>query len=249
MSMTLIVIVAAVVLVLLLLGVGVLVFVLKSRGGKETGAGAAPAMQQFPQAGAPPTSYGTPDQGAPASWPPPQQQPQQWAGAPGPAEPSMPQPQQQPDWGSFPEPAPPMPPPPPSYMPASEPDPYATTPSADMNEPLLAPDLFMTTPSTPRQTAQDLAPAHLKADDGSVIQLNRTTMRVGRHPECDVVIPTPGTSRQHAELEFRDGAWVISDLNSGNGTFVNNVRVRTQQLSPGDEIRIDQTRFTFSAGA
>jgi pSer/pThr/pTyr-binding forkhead associated (FHA) protein len=82
-----------------------------------------------------------------------------------------------------------------------------------------------------------------------VIQLNRLAMRVGRHPECDVVIPTPGTSRQHAEFEFKDGAWYVTDLNSGNGTFVNNTRVRSQQLNAGDEIRIDQTRFTFGGGA
>jgi hypothetical protein len=129
------------------------------------------------------------------------------------------------------------------------PDPYATTPSVDVPEPMPNADLFLTTPSAPRQTSGDVTPAHLKADDGSIIQLNRMSMRVGRHPECDIVIPTPGTSRQHAEFEFRDGAWVVNDLNSGNGTFVNNVRVRTQPLAPGDEVRIDQTRFTFNPGA
>ena len=109
----------------------------------------------------------------------------------------------------------------------------------------------MTTPSVGRgigAISPDVQPAHLRADDGSIIALVRSNMRVGRHPECDIVIPTPGTSRQHAEFEFRDGAWHVSDLNSGNGTFVNNVKVRSQQLAAGDVVRVDQTRFTFGPG-
>lgn len=106
----------------------------------------------------------------------------------------------------------------------------------------------MTTPSAPRKTSA-ISPAQLRADDGSVIYLDRVMLRVGRHPECDIVIPTPGTSRQHAEFEFRDGGWIVTDLNSGNGTFVNGVRIRTHQLATGDEVRIDQTKFRFGAGA
>ncbi len=249
MSMTVVVIVAAAVFVLFLIGVGVIFFVIKSKSGKGKAQVAAHSSQPaFPPAGQQPSQhFGGSDSGAsPPSWPPPQAQAAapQWSQAPAATEPPAAPPM---DW-PLPEPAPPLPPPPPMFPVGSDPDPYATTPSVDASEIPANPDLFMTTPSTPRQTSMDLAPAHLRADDGSVIQLNRLTLRVGRHPDCDVVVPTPGTSRQHAEFAFRDGGWFVTDLNSGNGTFVNNVRVRSQQLAPGDEVRIDQTRFKFGAG-
>jgi hypothetical protein len=245
MSMTLVIVVAAAVFLLLLVGVAVIFFVLKSKGKKSGESAHQPQMQ----APAGQQGFGAPDAAAPASWPPPQPAPQQQWGEPQWGAPPAPEAPPAPAWPSPPE-APTAPPPPaPGFAPSAAPDPYATTPSVDVPEPMPNADLFMTTPNAPRQTSGDVTPAHLRADDGSIIQLNRVSLRVGRHPECDIVIPTPGTSRQHAEFEFRDGAWVINDLNSGNGTFVNNVRVRTQPLAPGDEIRIDQTRFTFSPGA
>lgn len=240
MSMLVIVAVVAVVLVLLLVGAGVLVFVMKSKSGKKAQPASASPSPQFP---APAQSFNAPDN----PWPQQQQEsapPPAW-GAPPPADAAQ---AAEPFVDPFPAPAPPLDPFPAPAMPGNS-DPYATTPSVDASELPPNPDLFMTTPSSPRATSMDMAPAHLKADDGSVIHLNRQAMRVGRHPECDVVIPTPGTSRQHAEFEFRDGAWFVTDLNSGNGTYVNNTRVRSQQLSTGDEIRIDQTRFTFGAGS
>lgn len=109
------------------------------------------------------------------------------------------------------------------------------------------PDLFLTTPST-GATPHLGVPAQLRADDGSIIRLDRQVLRMGRHPDNEIIVPTPGASRQHAEIQFQDGAWVLTDLNSGNGTFVNGVRVRTHRLSSGDEVRIDQTRFVFTMG-
>jgi hypothetical protein len=59
---------------------------------------------------------------------------------------------------------------------------------------------------------------------------------VGRHLSCDVVLSRGGVSRRHARLIFRDGTWVLQDLESTNGTKVNGVAVGRCQLRPGDHL-------------
>jgi hypothetical protein len=59
---------------------------------------------------------------------------------------------------------------------------------------------------------------------------------VGRDPSCDLVLTLPSVSRRHARLAFRDGSWVIQDLDSRNGTVVNGVAVGRCELRPGDDI-------------
>jgi hypothetical protein len=62
----------------------------------------------------------------------------------------------------------------------------------------------------------------------------RGELLVGRHHACDVVLSDPSVSRRHARLVFRDGSWVLQDLESTNGTTVNGVRVGRCALRPGD---------------
>ncbi|MGI8507137.1 MAG: FHA domain-containing protein [Solirubrobacteraceae bacterium] len=59
---------------------------------------------------------------------------------------------------------------------------------------------------------------------------------LGREETCDVVLSDRCVSRRHARLIFRDGSWIICDLQSTNGTTVNNVRVGRCQLHPGDRV-------------
>jgi pSer/pThr/pTyr-binding forkhead associated (FHA) protein len=59
---------------------------------------------------------------------------------------------------------------------------------------------------------------------------------VGRHHGCDVVLDEPTVSRMHARLLFRDGSWVVQDLESTNGTIVNGAQVGRCSLRPGDRI-------------
>jgi hypothetical protein len=59
-------------------------------------------------------------------------------------------------------------------------------------------------------------------------------LTLGREESCDVVFTTPSVSRRHARLTFRDGSWVIQDLDSLNGTEVNGVTVGRCELRPGD---------------
>ncbi len=72
--------------------------------------------------------------------------------------------------------------------------------------------------------------------------------RVGRSPESDVHLPDPSVSRNHALFDVQDGALVIHDAGSTNGTYVNQERVDTAVLKSGDivafgkaELRVEQT--------
>lgn len=67
---------------------------------------------------------------------------------------------------------------------------------------------------------------------------------VGR--KGDIVLHHESVSREHAALEFRDGEWQIADLDSRNGTFVNNICVQRRHLNDGDVVRFGRVRLKFS---
>ena len=66
---------------------------------------------------------------------------------------------------------------------------------------------------------------------------------IGRDPSVDIVLQGSHISRRHAELSIRDNELWLTDLNSSNGTLVNDVRITEQQLHQHDEIQIDVVRF------
>jgi HD-GYP domain-containing protein (c-di-GMP phosphodiesterase class II)/pSer/pThr/pTyr-binding forkhead associated (FHA) protein len=62
-------------------------------------------------------------------------------------------------------------------------------------------------------------------------------LRIGRFDEFEVVLKDTSISRRHAEIEFTGERWVVRDLGSTNGTFVNGVRVgRSDQSLRGEDI-------------
>ncbi|MBS0197859.1 MAG: FHA domain-containing protein [Planctomycetes bacterium] len=68
---------------------------------------------------------------------------------------------------------------------------------------------------------------------------------IGRSSEA-LPLTDNAVSRRHAELTPDDGAWIIRDLQSQNGTFVNGVKIEAaHRLRPGDQIRTGQTLFVF----
>lgn len=58
--------------------------------------------------------------------------------------------------------------------------------------------------------------------------------RVGRSPDSDVHLPDPSVSRNHALFDVQNGALVVHDAGSTNGTYVNRERIDTAVLKPGD---------------
>jgi adenylate cyclase len=72
---------------------------------------------------------------------------------------------------------------------------------------------------------------------------------IGRHYENDVVVADREVSKRHAVVErLQDGGFVLRDLGSSNGTFVNGRRVEALKLRDGDEIRLGTSRIVFRAG-
>ena len=68
---------------------------------------------------------------------------------------------------------------------------------------------------------------------------------IGRSPECDVFLDDVTVSRRHAELVGEGGTYVIRDLGSLNGTFVNKHRIESTILEDDDEVQIGKYRMTF----
>ena len=87
--------------------------------------------------------------------------------------------------------------------------------------------------------------AIVNVDDRRYV-LDGPAATLGRSRECDCVFADPNVSRRHAELRRGStGDWQIIDLGSTNGIKVNDRRVDRSRLSPGDEVTLGTTRFTF----
>ena len=61
---------------------------------------------------------------------------------------------------------------------------------------------------------------------------------IGRDPGCRVRVPDPLVSRRHAELSYAGGRWVLRDLGSSNGTFVDGQQVQTVPIGAGARVRL-----------
>lgn len=66
---------------------------------------------------------------------------------------------------------------------------------------------------------------------------------VGRSSQCDVVLGDITVSRRHARLLHRDGSWVLQDLNSTNGSYLNGQRVGRCEIRPGDRVALGDARL------
>ncbi|MCX7704172.1 MAG: serine/threonine-protein kinase [Planctomycetota bacterium] len=71
-------------------------------------------------------------------------------------------------------------------------------------------------------------------------------MVLGRMEECDVLIDDPKSSRRHARIMKQGAQYFIVDLNSSNGTYLNDVLVKKSPLVFGDRIRIGDTVLVFT---
>ena len=70
-------------------------------------------------------------------------------------------------------------------------------------------------------------------------------MTIGRDPSCELMLDNLGVSRRHAQLREVGDRYLVEDLNSTNGVFVDTRRVTTAQVSPGDEIKIGKFILTI----
>jgi pSer/pThr/pTyr-binding forkhead associated (FHA) protein len=71
------------------------------------------------------------------------------------------------------------------------------------------------------------------------------TIVLGRSRSCDLTLKTPDASRRHAEIVCTDSGWLLRDLGSTNGTYLNSERIDEREIVPGDRIEIGGDLVSF----
>jgi sigma-B regulation protein RsbU (phosphoserine phosphatase) len=85
---------------------------------------------------------------------------------------------------------------------------------------------------------------------GQLFPLDSESVVLGRHPDCDVVLELGAVSRQHARIVRVDDDYYVEDLNSRNGTYLNDQLVSgRQKLLEDDRVRICDMEFVFHLGS
>ncbi len=87
--------------------------------------------------------------------------------------------------------------------------------------------------------------AVLVDEDGHTIPLPKAETSIGRSVDNDIVLESGDVSRQHARIAWEAGEYVLIDLGSTNGSFVDGQRVARRVLSGGEQISFGSAHFTF----
>jgi hypothetical protein len=80
---------------------------------------------------------------------------------------------------------------------------------------------------------------------GEQFSLDRPQTTIGRSPDCDIFLDDVTVSRRHATVAQAEGGFVLEDLGSLNGTFLNRSRIEKGLLENGDEVQIGKYRMVF----
>lgn len=119
---------------------------------------------------------------------------------------------------------------------------YTAYSQADEMDGKTAPQLI------PHSEAPEPVPsnAYFIIDAKEHVRLTKSVISVGRRSSSDVVIKDPMVSRDHLQLRAQKCRYVLFDLSSTGGTYVNNKTVKSVVLKPGDVIRVGRTILIFS---
>jgi serine/threonine protein kinase len=98
------------------------------------------------------------------------------------------------------------------------------------------------TPAQPMKAVVAEVPKHwalvnVKTETNEKHAITGDSVMVGRDRTCSIVLAHPAVSRRHARITVGGQAPVLEDLQSANGTYVNNTRVERVTLKPGDIVR------------
>jgi len=85
---------------------------------------------------------------------------------------------------------------------------------------------------------------------GHIFRLNPDATIIGRDPSCDIVLDDTAVSRQHAKIRVvkekgGEPTFILHDMASENGTFVNGEEIVKYELKDGDCIRMGRTKLVF----
>jgi pSer/pThr/pTyr-binding forkhead associated (FHA) protein len=108
-----------------------------------------------------------------------------------------------------------------------------------------------TEPVITRHTAEQRAILRILLPTGDVFdrEITQTETQMGKGPRNDIVIADPAVSAAHAVIRVENGEYVVDDLGSRNGTFVNSERISAPRpLRHGDVIGMGLSKLTFRLG-
>lgn len=80
---------------------------------------------------------------------------------------------------------------------------------------------------------------------GAIYELNTEVTNIGRNPQCDIFLNDMTVSREHAEIVVQANAYIINDLQSYNGVWINNHAITQHALRPGDYVQIGKYDFVY----
>jgi pSer/pThr/pTyr-binding forkhead associated (FHA) protein len=80
---------------------------------------------------------------------------------------------------------------------------------------------------------------------GSRFLLDKDLTTAGRHPESDIFLDDVTVSRRHAEFSRTGESFIVRDVGSLNGTYLNRERIDSSTLSNGDEVQIGKFRLVY----
>lgn len=99
-------------------------------------------------------------------------------------------------------------------------------------------------PDIPRQPWAWL---RLRGENKPGFPLNKGQVVVGRDVRCEIMLNHSSVSRKHAEIVRLAEGYLLRDLNSANGTFVNGQRVQEYLMQDGDRIQFGDVQMAFQA--
>ncbi len=150
-------------------------------------------------------------------------------------------------------PAPPAPAPAPAAAPAASQTPPAPAPEFEGDTmvnavPLAVPPPAEATPSPLMTLAVPIGRLVSQANGGLSFILGSVTT-IGRTADNDVAVNVRAVSRRHARVDVTPEGYLLKDLGSGNGTFVNDERITSERLLvEGDRVRFGTEDFVFRFG-
>ena len=90
--------------------------------------------------------------------------------------------------------------------------------------------------------------AHSGPNAGARFLLDSDEVSSGRHPDSDIFLDDVTVSRKHASFRREGDRFLVRDVGSLNGTYVNRQRIDEATLHTGDEVQIGKFRLVFYAG-
>lgn len=87
--------------------------------------------------------------------------------------------------------------------------------------------------------------ARLVGNEGEIYEMRKSHITIGRATSNDIVLNEVTVSARHAEISYQQGQFVVRDLDSTNGTFVNAAKVDRSRLESGSRLQLGRVEFMF----